>query len=266
MPAWAVRGCWPGAGRGVQRALEEPAAPGFRGAVGGRALSSGATAGYRPRASPASEGSADRCAARVWSGAKRGASYQEASVGGKVASTAYDRGCCNGGVRGRFRTLGRESTSPVRIVRLKRPARTLPVWNKTSGAEEPEGVAHRRLHLVSDVPDVPGRLRARFNREAHEALEEAMRLCERADRLRADVSRIVAVSMAADGHTLGHREITDQAVAVEQLVDLVREAAGLLGQATWFWALTMNHEGPSDLSERFEWMPAAVNGERGRRW
>jgi hypothetical protein len=48
--------------------------------------------------------------------------------------------------------------------------------------------------------------------------------------------------MAADGHTLGRREITDQAVAIEQLVDLVREAAGLLGQATWFWAQTMNHE------------------------
>jgi hypothetical protein len=113
---------------------------------------------------------------------------------------------------------------------------------------------------------VPGRRRARFNREAHEALEEAMRLCERADRLRADVSRIVAVAMAADGHTVGHREVTDQAVAVEQLVNLVREAAGLLGQATWFWALTMNYEGPSDLSARFEWMPAAVNGEPGRRW
>ena len=94
---------------------------------------------------------------------------------------------------------------------------------------------------------VPGRLHARFNREAHEALEEAMALCERADRLRADVSRIVAVSMAADGHTLGRREITDQAVAIEQLVDLVREAAGLLGQATWFWAQTMSHEASSPL-------------------
>jgi hypothetical protein len=96
------------------------------------------------------------------------------------------------------------------------------------------------LHLVSDVP---GRLRARFNREAHEALEEAMSLCERADRLRADVSRIVAVAMAADGLTLDHCEVNDRAVAVEQLVDLVREAAGLLGQATWFWAQTMNHDG-----------------------
>src|SRR6266513_6455278 len=74
----------------------------------------------------------------------------------------------------------------------------------------PRGPRTGRLHLVSDVP---GRLRARFNREAHEALEEAMRLCKRADHLRADVSRIVAVSMAADGHTTGHREITDQAVA-----------------------------------------------------
>jgi hypothetical protein len=98
------------------------------------------------------------------------------------------------------------------------------------------------------VSDVPGRLRARFNREAHEALEEAMRLCERADRLRAEVARIVAVSMAADGHSLGHHEITDRAVAVEQLVDLVGEAAGLLGQATWFWALTMNHDASSDLN------------------
>ena len=98
------------------------------------------------------------------------------------------------------------------------------------------------------MSDVPGRLRARFNREAHEALVETMSLCERADRLRDDVSRIVAVSMAADGHTLGHRQITDQAVVVEQLVDLVREAAGLLGQATWFWAQTMNDEASGDLS------------------
>ena len=98
------------------------------------------------------------------------------------------------------------------------------------------------------MSDVPGRLRARFDREAHEALVETMGLCERADRLRADVSRIVAVSLAADGDTLGRREITDQAVVIEQLVDLVTEAAGLLGQATWFWAQTMNHEASSDLS------------------
>jgi hypothetical protein len=96
------------------------------------------------------------------------------------------------------------------------------------------------LQLVSDVP---GRLRARFNREAQEALAEAMRLCERADRLRADVSRIVAVSMAAEGHIPDDRETTDQAMAVEQLVDLVGEAAGLLGQATWFWAQTTQGEG-----------------------
>jgi hypothetical protein len=75
-----------------------------------------------------------------------------------------------------------------------------------------------------------------------------MGLCERADRLRADVSGIVAISMAADDHTLGSRQITDQAVVIEQLVDLVREAAGLLGQATWFWAQTMNDEASSDLS------------------
>lgn len=96
--------------------------------------------------------------------------------------------------------------------------------------------------------DAPGRLRAQFNREAHEALVEAMGLCERADRLRADVSRIVAVSMAVDGHTVRQREITDQAVVIEQLVDLVREAAGLLGQATWFWTQTMNHEASGDGS------------------
>ncbi len=98
------------------------------------------------------------------------------------------------------------------------------------------------------MSDVSGRLRARFNREAHEALVETMALCERADRLRADVSRIVAVSMAADPRALGHRQLTDQAVVVEQLIDLVREAAGLLGQATWFWAQTMNDEASSDLS------------------
>jgi hypothetical protein len=80
-----------------------------------------------------------------------------------------------------------------------------------------------------------------------------MRLCERADRLRADVSRIVAVSMAADGHTPGDREITDQAMAVEQLVDLVGEAAGLLGQATWFWAQTMQPEASGHPRAEFEW-------------
>jgi hypothetical protein len=52
----------------------------------------------------------------------------------------------------------------------------------------------------------------------------------------------------ADGHTVRQREITDEAVVVEQLVDLVREAAGLLGQATWFWAQTMNHEASRDIS------------------
>jgi uncharacterized protein Yka (UPF0111/DUF47 family) len=92
------------------------------------------------------------------------------------------------------------------------------------------------LHLVSDPP---GRLSARFNREAGEALEETMRLCERADRLRADVARMIAV-----GHTPSRADVSDQAMAVEQLVDLVGEAAGLLGQATWFWAQTLNHELP----------------------
>lgn len=98
------------------------------------------------------------------------------------------------------------------------------------------------------MSDVPGRLRARFHREAHEALAETMGLCERADRLRADVSQIVAVSLAADGNTLGHRQITDQAVVVGELIDLVREAAGLLGQATWFWAQTMSDEAERDIS------------------
>jgi hypothetical protein len=102
------------------------------------------------------------------------------------------------------------------------------------------------------VTDVPGRQRARFHREAHEALVEAIGLCERADRLRADVSRIVAVSLAAGGHP-GGRDVTDQTGTVEQLVDLVSEAAGLLGQATWFWAQTINHEASGDLTARFEW-------------
>jgi hypothetical protein len=75
-----------------------------------------------------------------------------------------------------------------------------------------------------------------------------MVLCERADRLRVDVSRIVAVALAVDGHIVRQREITDEAVVIGQLVDLVREAAGLLGQATWFWAQTMNHEASSDTS------------------
>jgi hypothetical protein len=77
-----------------------------------------------------------------------------------------------------------------------------------------------------------------------------MGLCERADRLRADVSRIVAVSMAVEGHTVRQRAIKDEAVVIEQLVDLVREAAGLLGQATWFWAQTMDHEVPGGSSPR----------------
>jgi hypothetical protein len=89
-----------------------------------------------------------------------------------------------------------------------------------------------------------------LNREAHEALEETMRLCGRADLLRADVSRILAVSMTSGGPTRSHGELTDQAAAVEQLVDLVCEAAGLLDQATWFWAQTMNHEASRDLNPR----------------
>jgi hypothetical protein len=90
------------------------------------------------------------------------------------------------------------------------------------------------------MSDVPLRLRGRLDREAHEALVETMGLCARADRLRDDVSRIVALSMSADGHSVGDRESADHVVAVEQLVDLVSEAAGLLGQATWFWAQTLN--------------------------
>ena len=100
---------------------------------------------------------------------------------------------------------------------------------------------------MSDV----GRLRTRFHREAHEALAEAVGLCERADRLRSDVSRIVAASLAADDEGPGHRHLTDQSGTVEQLVDLVSEAAGLLGQATWFWAQTINHEASGDVTARF---------------
>jgi hypothetical protein len=102
------------------------------------------------------------------------------------------------------------------------------------------------------VSDVPGRLRTRFHREAHEALVETIALCERADRLRSDVSRIVAVSMASADHTLGHRDVADHSGTVEQLVDLVSEAAGLLGQATWFWAQTLNHHASNDLTSRFD--------------
>ena len=108
------------------------------------------------------------------------------------------------------------------------------------------------------MSDIPGLRPARFNREAHEALEEAIGLCERADRLRADVARIVAVSIAADGHIPAQRDIPDQAMTVEQLVDLVCEAAGLLGQATWFWTQMMSHDASSDLTARFEWMSTAV--------
>lgn len=101
---------------------------------------------------------------------------------------------------------------------------------------------------MSHVPGrIPIRIPIRFHREAHEALAEAIGLCERADRLRADVSRIVADSLAADGQ----RDISDQAGTVEQLVDLVSEAAGLLGQATWFWAQTVSHEATSDQAARF---------------
>ena len=108
---------------------------------------------------------------------------------------------------------------------------------------------------MSHVPGRrPIRIPARFHREAHEALAEAIGLCERADRLRADVSRIVAVSMTADGQ----RDIPDPAGTVEKLVDLVSEAAGLLGQATWFWAQTVNHEISGDLTARFAWAPMAA--------
>jgi len=116
------------------------------------------------------------------------------------------------------------------------------------------------------MPDVPDVLRARLNAEAHESLVEAMALCRRADRLRADVSRIVAVTTAADGHRIAARPITDHAVAVEQLVDLVREAAGLLGQATWFWAQTMNHEASGDPKARCERMPAGLGDQQQARW
>lgn len=114
------------------------------------------------------------------------------------------------------------------------------------------------------MSDVPGRLRARLNREAHEALEEAMRLCTRADLLRADVSRILAVAITSGCSARGHGETTDQAVAVEELVDLVCEAAGLLGQAAWFWAQTMNHEPFHDSDPRFG--AAAVNEQHEDRW
>jgi len=100
---------------------------------------------------------------------------------------------------------------------------------------------------------IPGRRHTGFDREAHAALVEAVGLCERADRLRAEVSRIVAVSLAADGPAPGRGDITDPAATVEQLVDLVSEAAGLLGQATWVWAQTINHQGTADMKARFEW-------------
>jgi len=117
---------------------------------------------------------------------------------------------------------------------------------------------------VSDVPGGPGgpgRLGARLNAEAHEALVEAMGLCRRADRLRAEVSRMAAVTMAAEGHRSAARPITDHAIAVEELVDLVREAAGLLGQATWFWAQTMSHDASSD--PRARWVAGATAAGQG---
>lgn len=116
------------------------------------------------------------------------------------------------------------------------------MWKAPLGHTSPR---ESRTGKVASLSDVSDRLGARFDREARQALQEAASLCERADRLRADVSQLVAVSKAADDHVPAGRATIDQAVTVEQLVDLVREAAGLLGQATWYWAQTMNDDAGS---------------------
>ena len=87
-----------------------------------------------------------------------------------------------------------------------------------------------------------------------------MRLCERAERLRADMSRLNAgITIAPDGRTLELliRRSSDRSLnmAIERFCD----AALLLGQTTWCWAQGINVEAASELAQ-FTRMFAAVNG------
>ena len=87
-----------------------------------------------------------------------------------------------------------------------------------------------------------------------------MRLCERAERLRADMSHLNAgIAIAPDGRTLEllNRRSSDGSLnmAIERFCD----AALLLGQTTWCWAQGINVEAARDLGQ-FTRMHAAVNG------
>lgn len=110
------------------------------------------------------------------------------------------------------------------------------------------------------MSDIPGRLREGFLREARETLDEAMRLCERAEGLRADMSRLnVGIAIAADGRTLEllNRRASDGSLTMA--IDRFCDAALLLGQTTWCWAQGINVEAAGDLAQ-FTRMFAAVNG------
>jgi hypothetical protein len=114
------------------------------------------------------------------------------------------------------------------------------------------------VHFVSDVP---ARLRTGFIREARETLEEAMRLCERAERLRDDMSRLnVGLAVAADGQTLELLDPRGSDGGLTRAIDRFCDTALELGQATWCWAQTINVDAISDLAA-YERMTVPIDEE-----
>ena len=109
------------------------------------------------------------------------------------------------------------------------------------------------------MSDIPGRLREGFLREARETLDEAMRLCERAEGLRADMSRLnVGIAIAADGRTLELLNRRSSDGSLTMAIDRFCDAALLLGQSTWCWAQGINVEAARDLAQ-FTRMHAAID-------
>jgi hypothetical protein len=85
--------------------------------------------------------------------------------------------------------------------------------------------------------------------EARETLEESACLCERAERLRDDMSRPNAgLAIAPDGGSLEsfNRRASDGSLSLA--IDRFCEAALQLGQATWSWAQAIDVEAAGDLA------------------
>jgi hypothetical protein len=98
-------------------------------------------------------------------------------------------------------------------------------------------------------------------REARETLEEAMRLCARAERLREDASRVnLMLAIGDDGQTLELLNRRGSNGDLTVAIDRFCEAAWGLGQTTSCWAQMISVE-----ASRRPARPAGLDARRGER-